>query len=422
MRRRRPQAPTRLFPHLRRLYTHFLTIPGRIVLAVAFAAGLAGADPINTQVHLVFTIGVAAFVASVLVGPWFMPRRRQMRTEWHVPPRAVAGGTFTGTLMVANHQRTPVHLLDMAMATLPPGVQATPGQPAFDRAAALAAGEQIEFRRSFSANWRGQYLLEPPVIGTALPFGLIRFGFKPHGARHILISPRLHPIQGMHLFAGMRYQPGGIPLASSTGESLEFVGVREYRPGDSLRKIHWKLWARRGEPVVKEFQQEYYSRVALVLDTFMPKRYGADMENAFEGAVSTAASCAQAICDEESVLDLFAAGPQVYSMSVGRNLGFLQNVLDVLACIAPCHEPAFEKLEAAVTTHLSRVTAAVLVMLDLDATRLRFVQRFRQHGLFVKLLIVRDGPPTLDPKEHADAFAAWHHIHPATIEEDLRDL
>ena len=42
--------------------------------------------------------------------------------------------------------------------------------------------------------------------------------------------------------------------------------------GDPLRKIHWRSWARRGKPVVKEYQEEYFSRIALVLDTFLPRR------------------------------------------------------------------------------------------------------------------------------------------------------
>ena len=42
--------------------------------------------------------------------------------------------------------------------------------------------------------------------------------------------------------------------------------------GIALRKIHWRSWARRGEPVVKEYQEEYFSRIALVLDTFLPRR------------------------------------------------------------------------------------------------------------------------------------------------------
>ena len=40
----------------------------------------------------------------------------------------------------------------------------------------------------------------------------------------------------------------------AAGDAIEFVGIREYRQGDPIRSIHWRSWARRGEPIVKEYQ------------------------------------------------------------------------------------------------------------------------------------------------------------------------
>ena len=44
--------------------------------------------------------------------------------------------------------------------------------------------------------------------------------------------------------------------------------MRDYRPGDPLRRIHWKSWAKTGRPVVKEYQDEFFVRHGLILDTF----------------------------------------------------------------------------------------------------------------------------------------------------------
>ena len=57
-------------------------------------------------------------------------------------------------------------------------------------------------------------------------------------------------------------------MASSVGESEEFVSLRDYRRGDPMRHIHWKSWAKTGKPIVKEFQDEFFVRHALILDTF----------------------------------------------------------------------------------------------------------------------------------------------------------
>ena len=74
----------------------------------------------------------------------------------------------------------------------------------------------------------------------------------------------------MDLDVGKRYQPGGIALTSHIGESPEYIGNRDYRPGDSLRRIDPRAWARLATPIVREYSEEYYCRIALVLDTYVP--------------------------------------------------------------------------------------------------------------------------------------------------------
>src|SRR3989442_2313388 len=111
---------------------------------------------------------------------------------------------------------------------------------------------------------------------------------------------------------GRRYQPGGIPLSSSTGDAIEFLGPREYREGDAVRSIHWRSWARRGEPVVKEYQEEYFCRIAILLDTFVRRRPRAAGVRAFEAAISVVASVADFFSRTEHIVEILAAGPYLY--------------------------------------------------------------------------------------------------------------
>jgi uncharacterized protein (DUF58 family) len=47
----------------------------------------------------------------------------------------------------------------------------------------------------------------------------------------------------------------------------DYLGIREYRPGDTLRQVHWPSSARRGSLMVREYEQERPQRLALVIDT-----------------------------------------------------------------------------------------------------------------------------------------------------------
>ena len=210
----------------------------------------------------------------------------------------------------------------------------------------------------------------------------------------VVVVPRYFTISEFEVPLGRRYQPGGIPLSSSTGDAIEFVGTREYREGDPIRSIHWRSWARRGEPVVKEQQEEYFCRLALILDTFLPQRATEEEAAAFEAGISVLASIADYFSRGEYVVDILAAGPDVYQVSAGRSLAYLDNILDVLACLDPCYDPPFSRIGPHLFDKLAQLTTVVAVLQDWDDERERFVAQVSQQGTSVRGFVVRDGPTT----------------------------
>lgn len=238
--------------------------------------------------------------------------------------------------------------------------------------------------------------------------------------RSVLVHPRFFTVDELTLPAARRYQPGGIPLASSLGDSTEFVGTREFRDGDPLRRIHWRSWARHGKPVVKEYQEEYFARVALVLDTYLPRRPRAAERGAFEAAVSVLASLADHMSRSEEVVDIFAAGPDVYEVSAGRSLGHLDNVLDVLACLEPCHEPPFEVLAPRLAERLVRLTTVIAVVLDWDDRRESFLRQIRSLGVAVRTFVVHAGPTRRSFVAAAGVLGPITALSPDDVEERVR--
>jgi hypothetical protein len=78
------------------------------------------------------------------------------------------------------------------------------------------------------------------------------------------------------------------------GDSQEFLQLRDYRPGDPVRRIHWPSTARSGRLVVKETGEEYFARIGLVMDTFTGDDDGAILDAAVSVAASLAAAPASA--------------------------------------------------------------------------------------------------------------------------------
>ncbi|HEX2973224.1 MAG TPA: DUF58 domain-containing protein, partial [Tepidisphaeraceae bacterium] len=182
----------------------------------------------------------------------------------------------------------------------------------------------------------------------------------------------------------------------------EFIGNREYREGDNVRDIDWRATARLCKPIVREYRDEYYLRVAVVLDTHIPKGAKASDREAFEGAVSVAAAISDFMARQEYLVDLFAAGPNLYHLTAGRSLAYLDQILDILACVQENPAEPFEVIEPEIMENLSRITTVICVFLDWNPARRDFVERLRQQGAGVKVVIARDGACTLNPLAEDD--------------------
>jgi uncharacterized protein (DUF58 family) len=112
---------------------------------------------------------------------------------------------------------------------------------------------------------------------------------------------------------------------------------------------------------------------------------------------------------QDYLVDLFAAGPDLYHLTAGRSLAYLDQILDILACVEASTTEPFTTIEPQVAELLSRISTVIILLLDWDEPRRNFAHRLHAQGVAVKILIVRDGPTTLDPTEDAP------HLGPITV-------
>ena len=248
---------------------------------------------------------------------------------------------------------------------------------------------------------RGVMRFESLTVAIPDPLGLCRSLRGLPLPQSLLILPRRYFLPPLPLPGLMKYQQGGVALASSVGESEEFVSLRDYRPGDPLRHLHWKSWAKTGKPIVKEFQEEFFVRHALILDTFSARAHS----DVFEEAVSVAASLACTIQTEESLLDLMFVGAQAFCFTAGRGLARTEQILEILASVEVCRERTFRELEDLVVQHAAGLSGCICVFIDWDEARQEFVRHLQIMGLPLLIFVVvpaggqiNPGPMFTDPE------------------------
>jgi uncharacterized protein (DUF58 family) len=260
----------------------------------------------------------------------------------------------------------------------------------------LPPGEAVEVRHELYPRHRGVLRLQGVTFGLPDPFGLFRGLIRVECPESIVILPRRYPLPAFELPGSPQYQPGGIALASQVGRSEEFVSLRDYQPGDPMRHIHWRSWAKTGKPITKEFQDEFFCRYALVLDTFDSGKH----EEVFEEAISVAASFASTVPGEDSLLDLMFVGVQAYRLTAGRGLAYPEQMLEVLAAISICRDRSFSDLERLIMEHVSLISGCVCVFMSWDEPRRQLLRKLQMYGVPTSVYVIVS--PDELPENQAD--------------------
>lgn len=392
-----------VLPSLHRLCVWLIgfrvTLEGWLVIVGWFLTARLGVDTIDRPVFLVVCAWTAPGVVAFALG-WLMRPRVAVRVD--APERASVGQTLEIRCQVTNPARRPRYAIGAGLFFMPLEFDRGTNSPVVD---VIGPGGSAAFRLPLTPRRRGHYRMPGVMAYSTFPLNLYRTPAGSSDEWPLLVLPTFHPVHAIDVPLGTRYQPGGIALTSNIGESPEYIGNREYVAGDSIRHIDFRAWARLSKPAVREYQEEYYCRIALVLDTCTGKKTPPDPAGFpdFEAAVSLTAAAADALSRGEYLIDLFAAGPELHIFRAGRHTAHFDNVLEILAGVGHTVENPFARLAPALVDELRNISTVICVLLDWDETREHLVRAAVEAGCSVKVLIVRDGETT----RPLDAVHAW---------------
>jgi uncharacterized protein (DUF58 family) len=424
---------------LSRWFERRMTPAGAVVATTALAAGMLGVDTRLSLAHVVFGAAVGLALVGFVARGRFHPALEITR---RLPPFVTVGTPVRYAVVVRNRSRSALGGLALEEGlrqSYPTAAEFarrhTRASNWFDRAVGypdwidwlrrlravevapaaiprLEPGQAAELALELHPVHRGTAVFHAFGVSRSEPLGLWRALHDLTAEDALVVLPRIYPVEWPAFTGNRHHQPGGISLASRVGDSEEFRALRDYRPGDPLRAIHWRSWARTGHPVVKEHQEEYFARHALVLDTAAAEI----ADETFEASVSVAASFAVAQRGADSLLDLLFVGAEAHCVTAGRGLGSTDSLLRVLAGVRPSPAASFGRLARAVTAHAAAISSAILVLQRWDDERARLVAVLGGLGIGVRIYVVADRVPE-SPSPAFPHGARW--VLPEAIRETL---
>jgi uncharacterized protein (DUF58 family) len=374
-----------------------LTRTGWLTAILAIVAGVAG-----RLFAIVELFVIAAVLGSLVLVTlaWVRMTAVRLRVSRVVTPARVHAGESTRIEVSAKNTgsgRTPVlHLSDPVAGTRGARLHLAP----------LRGNDTAQAAYRLPTDKRGVVDVGPLQLEIADPFGLARRRAIAAPVQSVTIYPHVDTIRVPSL--GGDEDPHGAAIRTNKlGQtSEEFFALRQYVLGDDLRRVHWKSTARSQELMVRQDENPWQDRTTIALDL----RPGSYDEDAFERAVSAAASVASAAFRQRHVVRVISTDG--FDSGIGAGLSQAEAILAYLAGVrlTKASSPVFDQL-----SHFGQGGLLVVATSEWPAADLALLAslraRFRRVVLVGTTGIAPVGMPTgmsfVDHRGEVDFPAAW---------------
>jgi len=239
---------------------------------------------------------------------------------------------------------------------------------------------------------RGRFTLGPVTITSGDPLGLFTRRVDLPQTSSIIIYPATVDLAGFTPPIGLL--PGGDAMRRRTHHITTNVsGVREYAPGDSFNRIHWRSTARTGRLIVKEFELDPTADLWLLLDMEESVQAGTPWEyrprpqvpamlweerprrleippTTEEYSIVITASLARHFLSRGRAVGLITYAQQREVVQADRGERQLNKILETLAIIEACGRISLAEILTAEATHFSRNTSLIIIT---PSTRLDWI-------------------------------------------------
>jgi len=204
----------------------------------------------------------------------------------------------------------------------------------------------------------------------------------------LVVLPRTFEVEPLTLAPG---DPGSELMARATEDLNAPSDTRAYQPGDAMKKIHWKLSLRKGELMVRKFDEPILQDVLILMDCSRPPSWGharaeADIRDAL---TETAASVftAEALTDHQVRLPLFGRHPADVAGSMGQPIA-----MEYLARVDFSETDRFERVLSLESRRLRKVGCVVVISARLNIPMVDIMIRMHRAGPNIRVYLITFAP------------------------------
>ena len=296
-----------------------LTTSGLILLAVSVGAWSLGRFVAGRPMFLLAYGGLTVLAMSWAIGRRPLPL---VGVRASARSRRREGETISMDVTLTAERRLNTFILEEQ-------VPVSLGQNARIPVASLEPGESVEHSYRLTCWRRGVYQLGPLVARWGDPFGFTEREAVLCEPFEFLVHPSTETGRDRPFTRLWEDPPVRPPTSKPWPSGMEFYGMREYQPGDDIRRVVWRAYARTRQLLVREAEQGVTDHIIIVIDGDRANHSAGDYSESFETGIRAAASLAEWHLKEGFSVTLEANGRRLIGPVRGPNANL--KVLDELA-------------------------------------------------------------------------------------------
>jgi uncharacterized protein (DUF58 family) len=248
-------------------------------------------------------------------------------------------------------------------------------------------GSVLRWRQDAICERRGQFRLGPWSLESADPFGLFGVEISYPASEEIIIHPPIHSQLPIPLPSG---QSSGRSRAreQSWQATINAATVRDYRPQDPYRWIHWRTSARKDNLYVRQFDLDAAGDVWLLLDMAQEAQLGDGAEGTEEHAVLLAASLSARARLQNRPIGLAAYGQTPQLIPPGQGEGQQWRILRALALVRADGDTPLQRALDDLGRTARRGSAAVIITASGSAEWLPALLQLARSGVQSNVILL----------------------------------
>ncbi len=289
-----------------------------ILIASFLLARLGGWEIPHLMFYMVLGVIIVSFLWSGRITKKVSAYQRIEQRDYYVDEK------FEVDSYIDNDSLLPIPHIEIIDRT----EELVSGEMAKPTITSLFPMEREIIHKDITAKYRGLYNLGPIDIEISDALGILTRKRRIYSDTYFKVYPRIHNIEKINLKSMQSY--GTLTTKQKTFEDNTIVSdIRKYSPGDSIKRIHWKVSAKKGDLLIKNYEMTGSAATYIFLDFKKNCYKGENIRDLEEKAIEAASSTISYLLNNSVSIEMYINSASAY-YTKGRDIKELVNFMDIL--------------------------------------------------------------------------------------------